>query len=501
VIAMFARLVARNAELEKRLSELRRGGNKGEGISSAQLSLFLQALAAENDEALAQANAKLAEAGKPDEASTEPKPKPPRKQPPVRRPLPPNARRIDNPIAVPEHERPCPRCGGERKCIGYEVTPVIELIPAEVVVRLDRREKLCCEPCEGEVARAPIGDKVISGGIYGSALVAKLMVDKYHHGLPLERQRQELSWLGLQMPSSSCSDQICWGTEMLRPLWDETLQQALRARVMQLDGTGIPVRDKDHGYGVQLGTLTAYVGDAEVVAYLYTSTGKKNGQRMFELGPEDILRMRAGPTVADASNLFEQSFKRPELIEVGCNAHARRRFVEALEAGDHRAALPLQAFKRLYEVEELARELDEPARTKMRRERSAPIYEELLSWCRSYKPHEPPQSKLAKAVSYVINHHVALTRFLEDGVLPIDNSLVERLHRRPAIARRNFLFAGSHAGAERAAIAFSILATCDLCGVNPVAYLSDVLPKLARGIEEHEVAALMPKAWKLAQPR
>jgi Transposase IS66 family len=98
--------------------------------------------------------------------------------------------------------------------------------------------------------------------------------------MPLNRQRQELAWLGLDMPSASCSDQVCWATELLRPLWDHAQSQALAATVMQLDGTSIPVRDKEHGYGVRIGTLHAYVGDGEVAAYLYTSTARKNGQRI-----------------------------------------------------------------------------------------------------------------------------------------------------------------------------------------------------------------------------
>jgi transposase len=497
VIALVSKLVSRNAELEKRLHELSRGKNKGEGISSEQLSLLLHALQEETNQALADASQKLND--KTQAPASEPSVQKPPRQPSVRRPPPQSARRIDNPIAVPARERLCPVCGEQRVCIGHDVTEIIDLIPAEVVVRLDRREKLACERCEGELVRAPIGDKVVEGGIYGSALVAKLIVDKYHHGMPLNRQRQELSWLGLDMPSASCSDQICWGTDLLRPLWREAQSNALSARVMQLDSTSLPVRDKENGYGVQLGSLCAYVGDAEVVAYLYTSTAKKNGQRAGELGPEDFLSKRVGPTVADASNAFDKSFARPELIEVGCNAHARRGFVEALDARDTRAALPIAAFKRLYEIEALAKNLNIDERTALRRERSRLIYDELLSWCRTYRPHEPPKTPLAQAVGYLINHCAALTRFIDDGELPIDNTLVERLHRRPAITRRSFLFAGSHAGGERAAIAFSVLATCDLCDVNPVAYLSDVLPRLARGIKQNEVPALMPKAWKLAQ--
>ena len=118
-------------------------------------------------------------------------------------------------------------------------------------------------------------------------------------------------------------------------------------------------------------------------------------------------------------------------------------------------------------------------------------------WCKTYQPREPPSSLLGKAIQYLLNHRIALTRFLDDGALPIDNGIVERLHRRPAITRRAFLFAGSHAAAERAAIAYSILATCDLLDINPTEYLADVLPRLARGVViARDIPKMLPAAWK-----
>lgn len=502
VVTLFAQVLARNGELEKRLAKRRLGGaNESEGITSAQLDLFLAALKEEADAALKEANEKLKQAAKAPEKPAAP-PRPP-KQPALRRPIPDHLRRVENIIPVPADQRPCPFCGKERKCIDHDVTYVIELLPPEVIVREDKREVLACVPAcrdESELKRAPLGDKVISGGIYGSALVGTMLVRKYDHNMPLHRLREELLRYGLDMPSASASDQIQWATDLLRPIWHQTQQDVLNARFMQLDPTSIPVRDKDHGFGIQLGSLCAYVGDAELVAYLYSSTGKKNGQRVGELGPEEFLAMRKGPTMADASNAFDKSFARPELIEIGCNAHGRRGFVKALDVGDTRAAIPITAFKRLYDIEQEAATLTDEQRTEVRRESSRPLYDELLAWCRSYLPHEPPKAPLARACGYLINHQLALTRFLDDGSIPIDNTLVERLHRRPAIGKRNFLFVGSHAGGERAAIAYSILGTCRLIGLNPVAYLRDVLPTLARGVDLDQIPSFMPKAWKLAHP-
>lgn len=498
VLALVTKLVARNRELELLLGKLREGKNRGEHIAPGQLDLFLDKLKSIADGDLAEANKKLEEAAKKNGGRPE-LPKPP-KQPPVRRPPPPGLRRVENPIPVPASERPCPKCGKDRKCIAHETTPVIELIPGELIVRLDIKEIVGCDDCDAELQRAPMGDKVVSGGAYGSTLVADLIVGKYKKGLPLHRQGEALEHMGLSMPSSSMGDQITWGTDLLRPIWRHLIVQVLGAVVMQLDATGLPVRDKDSPTGIVLGALWGYVGDASSVVYLYTSSGKKLGQRPGEIGPEEFLAMRRGYVVADASNLFDGSFQSEARIEVGCNMHARRYFVKALEANDVRAAAPIAAFKALYDIESTVKDATPEQRREARRERSKPVYDELVAWCRQYQPAEPPASLLAKAIQYLLNHRVALTRFLDDGRLPIDNGLIERIHRGPAVTRRNYLFAGSHAGAERAAIAYSIIATCDLVGVSPVHYLADVLPKLARGaFTSAELADLTPAAWKKAR--
>ena len=504
-IGVVAKLVARNAELEALVAKMR-DKNHRERVSSDQLDLFLNQLLSAMGGELAEADAKLNDAAednrgrdKDKAAASETKPA---KQPPARRPPPPGLRRVDNPIAVPAQERPCPVCGAERVCIGHDTTPVIELIPAEVIVRLDRRELLACENCEAEVVRAPRGDKVVDGGLYGSRLVADLVVGKYWDALPLHRQGQQLERLGLSMPSSSMADQIRWATELLEPVWLFLIKQVLVSTVMHVDATSLPVKDKDAVGGITLGSLWGYVGDDSAAVYLYTRTGKKVGQVEGEIGPHDFLTLRKGFVVADAAGIFDESFRRSDLIEVGCNMHARRDFVKALEANDARAAIPIKAFKTLYDVEDDVRGADPERRLEERTHRSRPVYEELIAWCKTYRPVEPPGSLLGRAMGYLLNHQLALTRFLGDGRLPIDNGIVERLHRRPAVGRRNYLFAGSHTGAQRAAIAYSILSTCHLLGINPTDYLAHVLPRLSRGIViARDMPALTPAAWKATRAR
>jgi hypothetical protein len=212
-----------------------------------------------------------------------------------------------------------------------------------------------------------------------------------------------------------------------------------------------------------------------------------------------VLRERCGLVVADASNLFEKSFQRDDLIECGCNAHGRRGFVKTLDRGDSRAALPIGAYRRLYEFEREAREMSVEERTELRQRKSKPVFDALLRWCQRYAPYEPPSSPLGEAIRYFINHHEALGRFLQDGAIPIDNSLVERQHVRVALTRKNFLFVGSDPGGERAAIIYTLLGCCAPNDVDPEQYLADVVPRLVRGVTRQEARELLPDRWKAAR--
>lgn len=515
LIAIFNKLIARNSELELQLMELLSRRNKGEGVSTDQLLLLLNAQQQPGADTNAEpasapcspqaeeANSQLRKASGIDERCNAERNEPPTPppQPSVRNTFPDHLERVTQVIAVPQEQRPCPICGKERECIGHDVTEIADLKPPEVFVRVEMREKLLCKPCGGEMVRAPVGDRVVAGGRFGSTLVAQLLVDKYDDGLPLHRQKERFERMGLPVAVSTLADQVTWVTDVLQPLWHAARREVLVAIVLHVDGTGLPVLQRDKrthkkiGTGKKLGTLWGYVGD-ETALYIYCSTGHKQGQAEHDIGPEDFLAERAGFTVADAAAVFDASFKRDDLIECNCNMHARRYFFKALDGGDHRAALPIAAFKKLYEVEAKSRDFDADKRLALRQEESRPVYDSLLHWCEVYKTEERPSSPLGKAVGYLINHHVALKRFLDDGRIPIDNGVVERLHVRAALTRKNFLFAGSDAGGRRAAIAYTILASCRLAGVNPLEYLADVLPKLTSGVRPADAHQLLPAMWR-----
>jgi len=519
VLEIVRRLVAENEEMMRRLARVASRFKKSEKVGKAQLVLFLDALQRGEgepevdgddsdapdevelaDEQLRQASgadalAKDDEPAKDDElAGLKTRP---RRQPASKLPDTSHLERVENVIAVPADQRACPKCGRERVCIGHDTTCVIDYIPAQAVVREDKREKLACPPCDGVHVRAPLGDKPVPGGKLGLRLVIQVLVDKYADGLPLHRQRERFRRLGIDLSVSTLADQVTWCTDLLRPVWRAALAEIIASEVMHLDGTGLPVLDPGRGK-TRLGTLWGYVGvnaNEAIAAYLYASTGKKVGQRSGEMGPEDVLSLREGYVVADAASSFDKSFLREALIECGCNMHGRRYFVKALDSGDQRAALPIAAYRKLYEIDAEVRDKPPDERLAARRARSKPIFDELRNWCHVRKKYEPPSSKLGKALQYFTNHEAALGRFLEDGRVPIDNGIVERLHIRAALTRKNFLFAGSDNGGERAAIAYTILGSCRLAGVDPIEYLADVLPKLRGRVRIMDLPALLPSRW------
>ncbi len=505
-IGVVAKLVARNEELEALVAKMR-DKNRRERVSSDQLDLFLNQLLGAMGGKLAEVDAKLNDAAednggreKDKAAGSETKPA---KQPPARRPPPPGLRRVDNPIPVPAAERSCPVCGADRTCIGHDTTEVIELIPAEVIVRLDRRELLACETCEAEVVRAPRGDKVVDGGIYGSYLVADLVVGKYWDSLPLHRQGQRLERLGLSMPSSSMADQIRWATELLEPVWLFLMKQVLLSTVMHVDATSLPVKDKDAVGGITLGSLWGYVGDESAAVYLYTRTGKKVGQVDGEIGPHDFLAMRTGFVVADAAGIFDESFRRPDLIEIG-RQHARAPILREGTRGQRRAraAIPIKAFKTLYDVEDDVRGAQSERR-----------FEERM---RSVEAGLRRAHRLVQDVS--TRGATELSARPRDGLPPEPSDGPDAIPRRRTVADRQrdrgasassacsaeaqLPLCGLPHGAQRAAIAYSILSTCHLLGINPTEYLADVLPRLSRGIAiARDIPALTPAAWKAARDR
>jgi transposase len=498
-IAMLIRACERNSELTLLLEQLRkeRSGRRTEKVSSAQLSLMLQLVGNEDEQEELETDEDLDQDDDADEdaqnAAGGDQSK--KKERPRRRPLPKDLPRDKTDHELSENERACEVCDETMEQIGWDTSEMLEFVAAHFRVHEHRRAKYACKPCD-QIKMAPAPDKAIEKGIPGTGLLAHVVVSKFDDHIPLNRQCRMFAREGIDIPVSTMCDWVGDVAELLHPVAELIEKHVLKSFVVQADGSGLKVLDRDDPEGIRRGTMWCYVGDRKWCLFQFAKTGKG------EEGPWALLKDRTGYVQADAANVFDRIYngRIGRAIEVGCNSHSRRRLF-ALKDTDPRVAYPLLLIKKLYKVERLAdlRGLNPDQRLDLRKRRSAGIMQRLKSWVVKTAARENPESALHKACAYYINHWDALTRFLEDGRLNLDNNLCELQIRSLAVGRKNYLYAGSDAGAERAATCYTVLRTCALHGVDPEAYLKDVLDKLASGWPKSRMKELLPDAWAKAR--
>lgn len=496
-MAMLLQVCERNSELTLRLEQMRRerSGRRSEKVDPAQLALMLE-LVGDADEQAEQeeleADLDALEGG--DEEippGLPPKGRARRKSPPKH--LPRDVFKHD----LPQEEQQCEICGEPMECIGEDVSELLEFVPAHFRVKQHRRGKWACPRCKDGVKMAPAPDKLINKGLPGTGLLAHVVVSKYHDHIPLSRQNGIYKREGVVIPVSTLCDWVAAVADEMQPLVDLIRKQMLESHVVQTDASGLKVLDHDDPEGVRKGTMWCYVGDRKWVYFEYAKTG--GGAQ----GPWERLRGRKGYVQADAASVFDRVYNGQcgNATEVGCFSHARRKHY-ALKDSDPRVAYPLQLIGNLYRVERIAdaRGLGAEGRVELRKERSSGILERLKRWLIKTAAREPPESALYKACAYSLNQWQALTRFLEDGRVGLDNNLCELQIRSLAVGRKNYLHAGSDAGAERAAVHYTVLRTCALNGIDPYTYLKDVLDKLASGWPQQRIGELLPDAWASSRP-
>ena len=502
VLGLLANLRDQNSRLElDRMRLLRKHlGQTSEKISPTQLDLLMSLLGGSTAEEASTTGAATAPDAAPAALVSPPVILPRKNAKGGRKALPDHLTRKDVPHLIADEQRPCPVCGGERVCIGHEVSEVLQIVPASFLVERHLREKLACKSreCDSGVEVAPVPEKVIPKGRPGASLLAHVVISKYADHLPLNRQRKIYLREGVDLAVSTLAEWVSAVHKIIAPLADRCAFHALAAHVLQADDTGIKVLDQDAPGGAKRGHLWGYIGDATWAAFNYTPTWEKEG-------PQNFLATRRGWLVADAYRGYDGLYTRPgaTVIEVACWAHARRAFAELVQTGDARAAPMIKLIAQLYEIEGAATAdlVDPDERLRRRREHSDPITMQIAALCAQIINATPPKDDLTRAAGYIVNQWNALRRFLEDGRLPIDNTLVERALRPIAVGRKNYLFCGSDAGAERAASAYTLLGTCALVGIDPRAYLVDILNKLE--LERwpmSRIDELLPPNWVKTAP-
>lgn len=492
VMALLVKMSGASNDQQERIAALLKQlyGRRSEKLSPEQLDLFVKAAQAEAGEPVADSEPSPPPAPAPSSAAR------PQSRP-GRNPLPAHLPRIRDVRKVAPELRPCPLCGVERTCIGHETSEVLDFEPGRFVVHEIAREKLACRPCQETVVIAPPAAKLVDGGMCGPGLMAQVLVGKYQDHCPLYRQHQIYLRSGVELADSTLGSWVAAGAALLLPLAALVWKRALASPVIGADDTGIRVLDRDHEAGVKRGHLWMYLGYDEAgkprwPAMRYTADWSKKGPGEFLDGFEGVLQ---GDGYKGWVSLVLKELL--GVILAGCMAHARRKLKEAMDAGSMSAALAVQIIQKLYVIEAKARDQDlaPAARQALRQAEAVPLMAELRKWLDKHIDQVRPKSKLGMAVTYLENQWAVLQVYLSDGRVPIDNNLVENQMRPVGIGRKNFLFCGSDAGAERAAVVYTLLATCRIAGAEPWAYLRDVLPELARRGPDADVEDLLPHKW------
>jgi transposase len=410
---------------------------------------------------------------------------------PVRRPLP--AALPREPV-VHAAACACPECGGSLRAAGEDVAEMLEWIPGRYKVIRHIRPKFACERCD-TLVQAPAPSRPIARGIAGPGLIAHVLVGKYADHLPLYRQSEIFARDEIDLDRSTLADWVGGAAARLMPLVDALGRYVLAAQKIHGDDTPVPVLCPGRGSTKQ-GRLWTYVrddrpaGSQEPPAVWFQYSPDRKGEH-----PQAHLKPFAGVLQADAYAGFDKLYGET-IQEAACWAHARRKFEEIqVNTGSPIAAEAMLRIGRLYAVEAEIRGKPPAERAAVRQARAGPELAALHARLDTVLPSLSKKSELAVAIRYSLTHWIALTRYRDDGRLEIDNNAAERSLRAVALGRKNWLFAGSDDGGERAAAIYTLLGTAKLNGLNVEAYLRHVLEKLP-DLPADRVEELLP--WVVA---
>jgi transposase len=473
-------------QLERLLRQ--RFGRSSETIDPDQLLLFAADILAEPDAT----RASEPRPGPADDAPPTPSPaaKPKRKGH-GRKPLPAHLERRRVVHDVPADELTCPDCGGHRQAFGEEVREQLDYIPASLVVIQHVRPKYACKACQANVIIADRHPEPIEKGLPGPGLLARVIVSKYADHLPLYRQEGILAREGVAISRQTMCGWMARCAELLKPIYDAMVKAVLQSKAIQTDDTPVDVLEPGRE-GTRTGRIWIAIGDRDHRYWVYDFTPDRCGD-----GPARFFKDYRGYLQADADTGYDALFQHGKVIEVGCWAHVRRKFYEARTTDPQRAHRALASIRRLYDVEADAKaaKLDDDARRALRQERSVPILGELLAWLEGVRGQVLPKSPMGEAIGYALNQKAALLRYTEQGFLEIDNNASERGEKTIALGRKNWLFFGSEGGGATAAILFSLTETCKRLGVEPWAYLRDVLDRVSTH-PASRIDELLPDRWE-----
>ena len=413
-------------------------------------------------------------------APPEDAPDPEPKQKPKRKPLPPTLPRNEQVLSPGET---C-KCGGELRSLGEDVTEELEYIPGRFVVNRIVRPRMACKCCD-RIVQAALPSRPIERGRPGAGLLAYVLVNKYADHLPLYRQSQIFAREGIDLDRSTLAGWVGQSTKLLEPLADVIGRHVRSGQAIFADDTPIKMQAKKKCATARIWT---YVRDERPwdsqapPAAWYKFSKNREGRH-----PSEHLANYSGWIHADGYTGFNDLFAKEAVHEMACMAHARRKFVDIFQS--QQSQIAEEAIKRialLYKVEKAARGKPPEERVALRQRDAKPVFDELETWLDAQLNRISGKSELAKAIRYALGRMKKMRGYLNNGHLELDNNSAERSIRPVAVGRKNYLFVGSEGGGKAAAIAYTLIETAKLNGVDPQAWLTWVLAQIA----DHKITRL-----------
>ena len=403
--------------------------------------------------------------------------------------------RVDQHIEPEDTRCPTPECRQPMVRVGEDISERLDIIPAQFLVQRQIRGKWACKCCQ-LLLQEPAAPQVFDNALPTPGLQAHTVISRFVDHIPYYRQAQINARSGVHTPRSTLAGWSGYTGAQLMPLYEAHRAFVLGSGVIHADETPISLLDPGAGK-TKKAYMWAYARGAfdPEPGVVYDFCAGRGGKY-----PHEFLKGWSGTLVRDEFSGYEVVVVSDETrIAAGCLAHARRKFDELVKANASEvAAQAIQRIAWLYRVEADARALTSELRLQMRQDRSKPLWEELQVWLKLERKRVPDGTPIAKAIDYSLNHWVALSQFLLDGDVPIDNNHVENQMRPWAMGRKAWLFIGSQLAGERAAVVMSLLQSAKLKGHNPWTYLSDVLTRLPTQLNSR-IEELLPHRWQPAK--
>jgi transposase len=376
-------------------------------------------------------------------------------------------------------ETMCPQCQGELRSLGEDVSEVLEYVPASFVVIRQVRPKLTCTKCDC-IVQAAAPSRPIERGLAGPGLLAHVLVSKYCDHQPLYRQSEIYARQDVELERSTLADWVGGSSRLLEPLVEALRRYVMAAGKLHADDTPVPVLEPGNGK-TKTGRLWTYVRDdrpagaSAAPAVWFAYSPDRRGEH-----PTRHLEKFRGTLQADAYAGFNQLYQDGRIQQAACWAHVRRKFYDLEQM--HASPVAREALERigaLYSIEDQIRGEPPDQRCEVRQAQSKPLLDSLRQWFETTLSKLSRKSETTVAIRYALSRWDALTRYIEDGHIEIDNNAAERSLRGVALGRKNYLFAGSDRGGERAAAIYSLIGSAKLNGLDPEAYLREVLTRIA----------------------